>query len=228
MAKKVYHIPLQDARLFMHEHKAVLNRLLSDKQFLEYAKRFGKGYYDAQIEAFVTFFKIDKDLGYALKTINHFSAESFLDDAYKLLNFSQYVFEKHKCSERNFFYGFCYVFEKENPELFHKLMQKFFLHFHESLNSDSNITINYQEMAKSLAVSRKLTLKESFGEDEKGAFFQLLLTKEPLIVERGKSIKTLRKKAYKKLFFYLINQDENSGELERIQAYETLENIKAL
>lgn len=232
MAKKVYHIPLQDARTFMYEQKTELNRLLSDRQFLEYAKHFGKGYYNAQVEAFVIFFKIDRDLGYALKTVNHFNGAVFLREVYRLLNFSQFDFETAHVPERDFFFGICYLFATKNHHLFETLMHKFFLHYHEALNRDSDIRIDYKEMVKSMASARKLMIRESFGEKRDGAaYFTLSLNGSVVIEEHGRSIKTLRKKSYRRLFYQLLDggdvQDHDVLE-QREAVYETLDGLKDL
>lgn len=122
MAKKVYHIPLDESRRFIQEHKSDFHRLTGDRRFLEYAKRFGRARYDERIEAFLIFFKIDKELGYALKTLNHFSSDTFLHEVYALLNFAQFAL-KSKSEAREFFYGFCYLFHQKNETLFPEFNQ---------------------------------------------------------------------------------------------------------
>jgi hypothetical protein len=196
MAKKVYHIPLEKTLTFMQEHKTKLKQLLIEPKLLEYNKLLGKSYYTLEIERFIEFFKIDKELGSALKTLEYFHSSTFLEGVFKLLNLK---------ANKDVFYAFCYILYKEKPELFELFFQKIFLHFHSSFNSTSKINIDYKDMALTLAKSKKLTLKESFGEDELNAYFKILLDDNIVIDERGKLIKTLRKKAYKKLFYYLLD-----------------------
>jgi len=49
-----------------------------------------------------------------------------------------------------------------------------------------------------------LPQKESFGENDSGAFFEIKLGSHT-VKEEGLSIKTLRKKAYKRLFFDILD-----------------------
>jgi len=57
-----------------------------------------------------------------------------------------------------------------------------------------------------LAKNRKRTIKESFGEEGESSFFKLFLDGNLEVDERGKRIKTLRKKAYRKLFYLLLDE----------------------
>ena len=116
---------------------------------------------------------------------------------------------------------------KKNIELFEKLLHKFFLHFHATLNNNSNIQIDFKDMATSLATSQKVKIKESFGENNNSAFFCLSIEKEKIISETGKSIKTLRKKAYKNLFYYLLDNNIIDNKKAKIsEVYEKLEELK--
>lgn len=228
MAKKIYHIPLDITRVFIKENKSILNKLLNDKQYLEYTKRFGKSYYDKHIEEFIIFFKIDKNITYALKTINYLSSNSFFDDIFELLNFSQFDFKSSNISQRDFFYGFCCIMTKEDEELFEYLLHKLFIHFHATLNNDTNINIDFKDMAKDLANTKKMKLKESFGEDELGGYFKININDKVFVNLKGKSIKTLRKKAYKKLFYYLLDFSEDDSNMEeKYIAYELTQEMKS-
>ncbi|WP_419770309.1 MAG: hypothetical protein ACNI3C_00510 [Candidatus Marinarcus sp.] len=229
MAKKIYHISIEESRQFISQNKSELNKLLTNKHYFEYTKYFGKVYFNLQIEKFIHFFKINKDLQYSLKTINHLSNNIILNELFLLLNFSQFDFVKYKVNEKEFFYGLCYIMYQENIQLFEKLLHKFFLHFHATLNNNTNIQIDFKEMTISLANSRKISIKESFGEDEAGAFFILKINEQAIITQRGTSIKTLRKKAYKNMFYYLLdNEIVNDKEIKRDEAYETMSALKEL
>ena len=227
MAKKVYHIPLQQSQHFIKANKAELNSLCTNKKYLEYTKLLGKSYYQLQIEKFMFFFKINKDITHALNTLEYFNGAKFLDEIFVHLNFSQFNLEKNNVINKDFFYGFCYILTQKNTTLFELLMQKLFLHYHTTFNNTSNINIDYKDMALSIVKSKTITLKESFGEDEKGSFFKILLDGEVVIDEKGKLIKTLRKKVYKNLFYYLIDLDDAIS-LERDKAYNRVQGLKEM
>jgi hypothetical protein len=226
MAKHFYHIPLQKTLTFIKEHKSSLNTLVVDKKALEYHKQLGKSYYTQEVEAFITFFKIDKELDYALKTLEYFNSGIFIEELYKALNFSQFELKANNTESKAFFYAFCYVYTKRDAEGFEHFMQKTFIHYHNAFNSESNIHIDHKEMCHTLAKSKKVTIKESFGEEADEAFFKLLLDETLVVEEKGKRIKTLRKKAYKQLFYYLIDFEEKKrSEVEEV--YEMMRDISS-
>jgi len=204
MAKHFYQIPLQKTLTFIKTHKSALASLATDKKRLEYNKQLGKSYYTLEIERFITFFKIDKELDYALKTVEYFNSTLFMAELHKILNFSQFELSQHKVETKAFFYAFCYLYAKNDAEAFALFMEKTFLHYHTAFNAESNTHIDHQEMSHALAKSKKVTLKESFGEEEEGSFFKIFVDEKMQVAEKGKRIKTLRKKAYKKLFYYLV------------------------
>ncbi len=103
MSKKVYHIPLQQALTFIKVNKSTLLKLTTEPKYLEYSKLLGKSYYTLEIEIFINFFKIDKSLSYALSTMEYFNSVNFLDEAYKLLNFSQFNLEEKQIHKKRFF-----------------------------------------------------------------------------------------------------------------------------
>ena len=201
MAKKVYHIPIQQAHAFIKNNKLTLIKLTREPKYLEYSKLLGKSYYSLEIEIFIKFFKIDKSLDYSLSTMEYFHSTNFLNEVFKLLNFSQFEIES---KQKDFFYGFCLLFYQQDASAFSAFMQKLFLHYHTAFNSHSNIEIDYQEMSHSLLKSQKRECRDSFGEEKEEAFFKILIDEGVEIIEIGKRIKTLRKKAYKRLFFRLI------------------------
>ena len=225
MAKKVYHIPLQQTLQFIKKNKAELNNLTTDKKLLEYSKLLGKSHYHLEIERFIHFFKIEKDITHSLNTIEYFNSAKFIDEIFNLLTFSQFDLDKSEINYKDFFYGVCYIFSKNNSKLFELFMQKIFLHFHTTFNPNSNIKIDYKDMSITLIKSKKYTLKESFGEDKNGSYFKILLDEKIVIDERGKLIKTLRKKVYKKLFYYLIDLDDEII-LAKEEAYERVQSLK--
>ncbi len=224
MAKHFYHIPLQKTLTFIKEYKSSLNTLTTDKKMLEYHKQLGKSYYTLQVETFIDFFKIDKELDYALKTIAYFNSSVFMAELHKILNLSQFELALHKVQTKEFFYAFCYLYAKNDAEGFEMFMQKTFIHYHSAFNSESNIHIDHKEMCRTLAKTKKVSIKESFGEEDEISFFKLQLDEKLTVEEKGKRIKTLRKKAYKKLFYVLIDFEEKKySEVE--EAYEMMKGI---
>lgn len=210
MAKHFYHIPLHNALGFIKAHKSQLNQLTQNKKQLEYNKLLGKSYYLLQLETFVSFFKIDKDLDYALKTMEYFNSVLFLDTLSKSMNFSQFKLLENQVQNKDFFYAFCYLYAQQSPEAFVHFMQKTFIHYHTAFNQNTTTKIDHKEMCQTLLKSKKMTVKESFGENEKGSFFKILMDDKVIISEKGKVIKTLRKKVYKNLFYYLLDLDEKN------------------
>ena len=204
MAKHFYHIPLQNTLTFIKIYKSIFNVLVKEKKTLEYYKQLGKSYYTLQVENFIAFFKIDKELDYALKTLEYFHSSVFMAELHTVLNFSQFELEAHKVDSKEFFYALCYYYAKDDTNEFTLFMQKTFIHYHTAFNAKSNIVVDHKEMSQAIAKSKKLTISESFGEEDKESFFKLLLDDNQMVAERGKRIKTLRKKAYKKLFYMLL------------------------
>ena len=208
MAKHFYHIPLQRTLQFIKENKSQLNSIYHDKKQLAYYKELGKSYFALEVEKFIEFFKIDSSIEYAVKSLEYFNSLIFVDELYKILNFSQFKLEDEKFEKKSFFYAFCYLYAKRERDEFELFFQKTFLHYHTSFNQNSNIEINHKEICHALAKSKQLTLKESFGEDDDGGFFKLLVDEEVVIDEKGNRIKSLRKKAYKKMMKHLLDVKE--------------------
>ena len=204
MSKKFYHIPLQQTLEFIKTNKTDINELSQDRKNLEYSKLLGKSYYILEIEEFISFFKIDKDLRYALNTMEYFNSKGFLDEIHKSLSFSQFSIEESK--QKDFFYAFCKILYQKNNSLFKLFMQKMFLHYHTAFNNTSDTNIDHKEIVLALVKIRDIDTKESFGEDNNGSYFKILLDDKMVVQKRGRLIKTLRKKAYRELFFYLIDK----------------------
>ena len=203
MAKKIYHLPLQNTRVFMKEHKSHLNKLLKDRTYLRYTKTLGYTYFICEIEKFLAFVKIDTNIAFAMQSIKYFCSRSFLQEVYTHLQFSQ--FEMKNINEKEFFYGFCYLLKHHNQKLFEFLLFKLFLHYHASLNQNTDTQIEFKDMAVEILKFRKQKIRESFGEENTKSFFKLYVDENICVDIQGKSIKTLRKKAYKELFYTLID-----------------------
>jgi len=204
MAKKLYSVPLKKVLLLTKEKKSEFFRLVRERIFLELNKLYGKSYYLLEIEEFMRFFGIDRDNKYALQTIENFNSKTFIDEIALRLNFSAYELEKNKISKKDFFYAYLYLLKIFDSELFSNFLQKLFLHYHSSYKAPSSININFKEMAIGLAKFKKVIIKESFGENENGAYYKILFA-DKIIAKSGKSIKTLRKQAYKELFYALLD-----------------------
>jgi len=216
MAKKIYSIPLQKTQLFIKTNKSELKEPLKDTKKLELFKLLGKSYYILALEEFINFFKIYKDTKNALKTIEYFNSKIFIEQIATLLNFSQFNLEKEKLNIKDFFYTFAYLLHKKDKELFKHLFEKLFIHFSTSIHSNSNIKIDFKDMATFMAKNNKIEFQESFGENNKEAYFKILINHKPLIEEKGKIIKTLRKKAYKRFFFYLVENSKQNPKSDDI------------
>jgi len=67
-----------------------------------------------------------------------------------------------------------------------------------------------------MAKNNKIEFQESFGENNKEAYFKILINNKPLIEEKGKIIKSLRKKAYKRFFFYLVENSKQNPKSDDI------------
>ncbi len=204
MAKHFYYIPLQNALQFVRSYKTLLNRLSKYPKECTYYAYLGKSYYNLQIEKFFHFFKIDKNIDSALKNMEYFNSINFINNMHQVLNFSQFDIAEKKEEKKSFFYAFCYLYAKNEADSFELFIQKTLLHYYTGFNTETNIQIDHQDICYTLAKSRKINIKESFGEEEKEAFFKLYLDGVIAIEERGKRIKTLRKKAYKRLLYKLL------------------------
>jgi len=204
MSKKLYHIPLIQTIKFIENNKDILNNYTNNKSSLEYFKLLGKSYYYLEIEEFIKFFKINKDIDYALNSMEYFNSKIFLDKIYQHLNFSQFDLKENNISQKDFFYAFCYLFYQKNIELFKFLLQKIFIHYHTTFNPKTKIYIDYKELSHLIIQRDNRTIRESFGEDNNSSFFKIFIDDKLVIDKRGKNIKTLRKIVYKKVLFLLI------------------------
>jgi len=209
LAKKLYAVPLKKVLALVAEHKSAFKALTKNRQHLEYAKLLGKSYLCLEVEKFIKFFHIDKDTLYALKTLESFHSKVFIHELSLRLNFSQYALEKHNIETKEFFYGYMYLLQSVDKALFEHFLEKLFIHHHIAFNTSSNTEINFTQMANSLAKNRKLDIKESFSETQPNkAYFKILENGKPVVFKEGKSIKTLRKQAFKEYFYGLL--DENN------------------
>jgi hypothetical protein len=89
------------------------------------------------------------------------------------------------------------VLQQYDDKLYAQFIEHTFIHYHTEQTAKNKIHIDYQGIAKHLAKQQKLDFKESFGEANGNAFFNLYNGEELLVGKKGKSIKTLRKQVYK-------------------------------
>jgi len=206
MAKKIYALPLKKVLELIKNNKNLFKEPLYNKHLLEYYKLIGKSYYILEIRKFIEFFKLNKDTSYALKILEMFNSKIFINEIAIRLNFSQFKLEEFNILEKDFFYAFLYVLKSVDKELFELFLEKFFIHYYTTVHMPSNIKINFKEMSIAIAKIRGLEVKESFREISKNrAYFKIIENGKVVIYKEGKSIKTLRKKAFKEYFFLLNN-----------------------
>ena len=200
MSKKLYHIPFFNVNSFIKENREIIQNSINNKIYYNYIKPFAKSYYYLEIQKFIKMLKIESDLQFAIKTTNYFNSEYFLNEVFKNLNLAK--FDLKNITTNEFMYLFLYILNKYNKNLSDNFLDKLFLHYHVMLNKDLNNRLNHKEIVLSLIKLNYYTIKESFGEVDSQAFFKIFINEKLEIEEYGKSIKTLRKKSYKKLLDY--------------------------
>lgn len=207
MAKKIYAIPLKKVLETINKNKTLFRKLLNDRHLLEYYKLLGKSYYILEIEKFIKMFKLDKNTAYALKILEMFNSKIFITEIILRLNFSQFKLEDYNILEKEFFYGFLYILKDLDKKVFELFLEKFFIHYYTTVHISSNIKINFKEISVSIAKSRGLEIRESFKEiSVNKVYFKIIQNGKVVVYKEGKSIKTLRKKAFKEYFYYLLNE----------------------
>jgi len=204
MSKKLYSLPLTKVIDFLNQNKSTINTTLKEKKNLEIALYFGKCYYGLALEEFIRFFKIYKDTTYTLKTIEFFNSEIFLMEIAKLLSLNEHQYSQNL---KSMVFAVSYLLCTKNKPLFEDFFKSAFLHFHTSFQKDSDIYINHEQIVKELVKSKRQIIKESFGQSDDDVFFKISLDGNEIISLKGKSLKTLRKKAYKNFFFYFLDHN---------------------
>jgi len=127
MAKKLYHLPLKRIKTFITQHKSTLRLEIKNNKKLEYAKRFGKASYLLEIEKFICFLKIDKNLDRALKLIRYFESEAFIKEISELINLEDLCEGK-----REHLYLVLHYLKERDSELFSIFLHQCFMHFYTS------------------------------------------------------------------------------------------------
>ena len=202
MARRVYHIPLVKLREFIKSNRSEVNKIIDDKSYLEYAKLFGKSYYLVELESFLNNFKINREKKASLKVINHFNSPKF----FNLLEKDLELKKVKEIDFKEYFYILTYLLANYDKKLLELFLQKIFLHYHFGVNSGSGIEINYKDIVLFLLKQQGKSVKESFGETKEGAYFKLFIDNEILFNGGGKSIKVLRKRAYREVLDILLDR----------------------
>jgi len=218
MAKKLYSTGIRYVQQFITEHKSHINALLQNPLSFEYSKIFGRSHYEIKIQEFIEAFKIDKDLDYAVSVLNNYKSYTFIYELYRRLNLERFETPKvaqmplhaQKDMHKSIFYTFVfYVQSLPDPlheEIHKRLFRFYFLHMLMMVHRKSNLVLDYQKLCQGLLKQKQLNVKESFHTQEDKAVFKLFLSGRELLQMEGKSLKTLRKKAYKKLFYDLLDE----------------------
>ena len=213
MAKKLYSVALRFVQIFIRNNKVEIANIIKNRQKYEYAKVLGRSHYEIYIQRFIEEFKIDKDIDYALKVLNHYKSYKFIYKLYQLLNLDRFEEEKDdenakKDHRKSIFFTFVYylnsMHDHTKEDLENRLFKHYFLHML-ALDKSNNIELNFKNLSFSLIKGIEITINESFSVVDEKAVFKLLLNKNVHIELSGNSIKTLRKRAYKQLFYDLID-----------------------
>jgi hypothetical protein len=209
MAKKFYSIGFEKIKTFVLKNKKQFRENLSSEALFHINAIFGKAYYDKAILDFFKSHAIFKDTKRTMDIYAHLHSSNFIKNTSSYCGFDSLLTtdEKSKYTNdedlKNFFYGVVFIFfEKLYDDISLSLFERNFFHFVATLNQKSDIKLNYEAMTK--AFLKPKIPKESFGEDDNGAFFKIIVDSQELISLSGASIKTMRKKGYKMLFKILI------------------------
>ena len=189
MSKKLYHLPLKKIDIFIKKEKNTIIKSIKNSKKLEYSKYFGKASYLLEIERFILFFKIEKNLDYALKLINYFKSDNFLVELINIMNLKSFCEGK-----KEHLYLILYYLKAYESELFKGFLQQSFMHFYTTQTESRKEDLI--GLIKALAKIKKINMKESFGEVGNEAYFKIIVDGKILVDEKGKSIKKLKKYAY--------------------------------
>ena len=209
MAKHLYSIGFDKIKHHISNNKDKISYHLKQSCRLELSKKFGKSFYDIAIYDFFDSLKILQNTTYAIQIYNYFKSKTFIDELYTHLGLDMF---DNTIDKQVVFYSFVYYLFtssiKPTQDIQQKLFYHYFLHNITIVNKNTSTSINYKDMALSYIKNKDITIKESYvlNKDTKIVDFKLLINSKVKIKLEGKSIKTLRKQAYKKIFLYLIDE----------------------
>jgi hypothetical protein len=141
------------------------------------------------------------------KYIIIFKSKTFIDELYTHLGLDMF---DNTIDKQVVFYSFVYYLFTSSNKLTQDIQQKLFYHYFlhniTIVNKNTSTNINYKDMTLSYIKNKEIIIKESYvlNKDTQIVDFKLLINSEVKL--EGKSIKTLRKQAYKKIFFYLVDE----------------------
>jgi len=156
--------------------------------------------------------------------LNIFKSNHFINELYNYLNLNRfedeiYIKKSNQSSindyQKSIFYSFTYFLytniNSAKEDIQAKLFSHYFLHHISTINTKTNTSLNYKDMTEGYIKGKDFKVKESYKIDDttKNVNFKILLNGKIKINLDGKSIKTLRKKAYKEIFFYILDNQEN-------------------
>lgn len=217
MGRKLKFVGFDKIDKYINEKEDIIIQTFKNPVKFEYSRTFGKAIYHLKIKHFIEQFRLNKNISYALKTFNLLSSYECINEFIertKLKNFIENTKDKnlYKNQVLNKFYSFVFILTEDNSSFSKKIQerifQKYLLHYYLWVRADRGRELNYQNMVKYLLKGKIADVKEQPKQLEDKVIFNLIFNGELITSLEGKSIKTLRKKAYKKLFFYILeNQD---------------------
>ncbi|WP_457624687.1 hypothetical protein [Persephonella sp.] len=219
MGRKLRFIGVEKINKYISEKEEIIQEILNNPTYFEYAKTFGKAAFYLKIKEFIERFKLDKNKSYGLKVFNVLSSFECINELFKRTYFQKLIKGNYeKSNVMSTFYVFVYLMNKELQEKsgnFHKsrdiderLFVRYFLHFYLSTRPDGGRNVNYQDMVKYLLKGKIADIRERVLNLNGSTNYILIFNGKEVFNETGRSIKTLRKKGYKKLFYYILdNQD---------------------
>jgi len=221
LAKHFYQIGIDSIKHFISKNQAGINKNIINNEKFELSKVFGRAYYEIAIKEFFREFRLDKEPKHAIQILNIFKSVKFIDEIYKYTGLSKfedidYVSKADNSSlkdyKKSIFYSFIYflyVYENEQKrKIQSQLLSKYFLHYVSTINYKTNTELNYKNMTLSYVKGKDINIKESYkiDNDTQTVSFKILIDNKVIIDIVGKSVKTLRKKAFKQIFFYLLDK----------------------
>ena len=215
MAKKLYAINFDTIKAYIAKNNKIFNEISHTEDQNDILWMFGKSYYEFAILKFFKNHAILKQKAYSKTLLHYFTSAEFISQTVEHLGLKQILKKENNPKEQSvkiYFYSFVYIFYEKcfDASIENKLFEQNFLHYSTTIHNPTDIKIDYEKFIKNILKPK--VPKESFGECENGVFFKLILQSKELVSLEGKSIKTLRKKAYKELFRTLgdIKNDEIS------------------
>ncbi|WP_457639909.1 hypothetical protein [Persephonella sp.] len=228
MGKKLYFTGFKKIDRYLEEKEEEFLKLLKNKADFEYSRTFGKAIFYMKIKNFIDSFHLQKDKHFALKVFNILSSYECINELFKRTKLKDFLKNielslDEKAKTLNLFYSFAYFLDTDSSpfakDIQERIFIRYFLHFYMFARKDSGRNINYQDMIKNLLKGKIADIREVIRNNQDGIEFILLFNGEEIFKENGKSIKTLRKKAYKKLLFYILEDNPQVLNTVRVKLF---------